>query len=220
MFSFLKSKKPTNVIAQEARMRIPAHTPDQSLLKENTHHLLFDCWNGFRRMPWISQAFTDEKTNMFIEKGTPPILSKINLPEHTVPRARVAGSLFRIPTDDLIHLDTHMDNGVIFRRKRARFLVPPDNYIEHPSHVRAQLNIPYPTEFEPPIVVEAWMYVAIKDYWTAPICEDWEEFHAGQEKRCTMFDRERARFAIAPCIEEDHNLIRKYYKYDKELFNK
>jgi hypothetical protein len=81
---------------------------------------------------------------------------------HTfAPRARVRGVIERLPSSDFFQLDTDLQNGVVFERKRVTVLVPMHTIIMRSKKRRNGTVAEYQTRDMFVRSYRAWMYVGV-----------------------------------------------------------
>lgn len=181
------NKLPENFF-QEAKNAIPKHTPDICLIEQSATHLVFDYGDQRSYGSHVSTAFTQERLSMWQQNsmdGAPPIVLKAwGDVISEVPRAKIGGDLYLMSTEELVYLDKHRENGVVFQRKR----VP--------------LNVPDFRNGDTPLNIRAWMYYGCKEHWGESIA--WNQtFHRGRG----------GEFSVAPTYRDDRRWVGNYFKY-------
>lgn len=199
--------RPSKRFLAEAAASIPPNTPDLCLLEQKEEHLVFNYGDSNKHGKLVGDAFTQERLSMFQQnwiEGTPPLALKVwGDISRMVPRARIKGSLYLIPTKDLVYIDNQRQNGLLSHRKRVKFLLPPDDtFIEHPAHVRAKLQLSFPSH-EPKLKeVSAFMFFPSKEHWIDRITWD-QQFYKGRG----------GAFSVAPTYKDECSLIGNYFKH-------
>jgi hypothetical protein len=116
----------------------------------------FNYW--YPETPW-DPAVPMETTN-FINplKGLPPI-------------AKIKGEIHKIRPQSIIQLDSEKQNGVQFRRKKVRIIVPYRalKWVHDVNHIPDDVEYVADNGLgltrERVCVIRAWMYVGIPEYW-------------------------------------------------------
>ena len=120
------------------------------------HHRMYDPMLSEHSFP-IATAFTASRNFSLWKKklgqGSFPI--PLLIPYTRVPRARIKGELHSVLSYRFSDLDNYKSNGVEFRRKRVKLLVP---------YVRQERGVGVNDEVFVQ-KVEAWMYYGRYTYW-------------------------------------------------------
>jgi len=128
---------------------------------------------------YLHPAFTVARFSMWNKlqgRGTFPIA--LNMKE--LPKAPIAGQLYRIPTKTLNNLDYHRDNGVSFVRKILPIAIPYDQQMT----VWTDGSREKPKSFQVPAykITNAMVYVGSSLKWKDHL--DWDlDFHGGSDFR-------------------------------------
>lgn len=134
------------------------HTPDRLVLERSAKVYVFeygDMMKGFKHNNMLGKelvcdAYTEERMflwNVRRGEGSFPIASK-NLPGTGASKTRVKGELYLVASEHLTNLDNHRGNGVIFKRRPVRVMLP---VLELKSHQISK--------------VTAYMYLALDEFW-------------------------------------------------------
>lgn len=163
MFDIFRSKKThLRAISREA-LAENSYTPDLPVLEQSSHVLLFeygDLRQGFTHHKMIgddlkSYCVTHDYFYLWCVRkgeGSFPLASKIG--GINAGRTRIRGELYRVPADHVSNIDRHRENGVKFRRKQIRVLLPSGESML------------------------VWAYIAIDAYWKQEIQWD-NQFYRG-----------------------------------------
>ena len=163
-------------------------TPDMPVLLEKQAHLFFivdDFQRGCRNHSHLGkseygcraysmngfEAYREQLTDKVIPysfQKKPDVFDKANF-------ARIRGEVWKVPTPQIPKLDTAMLNGVQFIRKRIELLAVETIHwcIDNGSYDYVTgLPLPYTlagfkhwVSPERVVILDAWMYVARRDYW-------------------------------------------------------
>lgn len=147
------------------------NTPDRLLLDQQDAVLVFEYGELQHGMPrhqilnnseLLSAGFTDERFFMWTYRDGDdsfPIATKFTTPN--APKTRLAGELYKVKSWHVSNLDNYRRNGVHFKRKLSRILLPCVDKIGRPEHVIA------------------WVYVGT-DVWNKKI--EWDtSFYRGRD---------------------------------------
>jgi len=171
---------PKEIRAMNLMIRMQVrHTPDYPVLLESPAWLFFvvdDLQTGCRNAlgeRYACRAYTHCGFEVFRETLTdkvipfhgyrsPQLVDKLHF-------ARIKGEVHKVPTKQIPKLDTAMRNGVQFRRTRVLLLASErDHQLEenfwHKHVTGAPLYKHILTE-ERTVILRAFMYVAMRDYW-------------------------------------------------------
>jgi hypothetical protein len=165
------------------------HTPDASEIFQYKHMLLFVCDQHKSHMSCFPDTlkygptlmdgcadypivFTMQGFNMVYERSSGLVVPIHSEKTSFLPQAKIKGQLHKVRPDLIQDLDIRYQNGVQFKRRRIKLLLP----------YRAKLRGPWRTvdgkplpralqgwrqkEFAEKIhIVEAWMYIGRHKYW-------------------------------------------------------
>lgn len=187
------------------------HTPDASDIFQYKHMLLFVCddhKSSFRNFPNLLKhgptliegyvnypiVFTMQGFNVVIHRESGMMVPLHVSKEGYLKPTKIKGQLHLVRPDVLQSLDIHYQNGVQYKRRRVKLLLP----------YRAKLRGPWVTldgsplpralqgwrqkEFSEKIhIVEAWMYVGRRSHWHPLIDAGFDTpecpiFHPNKEK--------------------------------------
>lgn len=129
---------------------------------------------------YLHPAFTVARFSMWNKlqgRETFPIAFRMK----ELPKAVVAGQLFRIPVETLNDLDYHRDNGVSFNRKILPIAIPYDQQVTVWS---ANGSVKKPQSFQVPSykITNAMVYVGSSLKWREHL--NWDlDFHGGSDFR-------------------------------------
>jgi hypothetical protein len=168
----LKSKGlPTSDFFEQADRRVD-FTPDMKKLEQSMFQIMFvygEFMEGHREYDLIrehsvklAQGFTMEHMTMWkknLGKLSYPIALQTKF-AHT-PEARIKGELHSIFSYRYNVLDTHMQRGVHFIRKRVPIIVPYTELVteQGPNNSVKISNI------DTCYIIKAWMYLGVPEYW-------------------------------------------------------
>jgi len=142
----------------------PPNTPDLPVLENAPKHYVFHYGDPFRREE-CCDAFTDQNMIMWMDRtrmGAQPIALQLKV-DRQYPRGKIYGRLYRLSADDVIYLDRHMQNGVVFQRKLIKLRLPYDSQTRNGDYRHY-------TDFR------AWAYLGKKEYWEERM--EWDiKFH-------------------------------------------
>ncbi len=168
-------------------------TPDSAALYENKTWWLFVCddhqskherfpsliKHGPTLVPGYSSyptVFTMSGFNLFFDSTSRHIVPLHAETDGFFPRAKIKGQLHLVSPDVLYSLDIHYQNGVLFRRRRVKLLLP---YTTKPRGPWVNVTgEPLPRALrgwrgkrspERVHIVEAYMYVGRQRYWDKQI---------------------------------------------------
>lgn len=218
------------------------HTPDACILDEYQFQLMF-IYNGMmRNMPhhehigdgsdFLSYAFTKNDYRMFkkdlgqesfpvmLEAGDDDYLrehyAKKDQEERPILRgpAMVRGELYKVRPQQFRPIDTYMDNGVLFKRRRIRLLVPSKTVISVRERVVSE-NI-VTKDFKPRSIyyeteemdeVRAWCYIGT-EHWNDQVADDFLGYSPPA-------------YLLPPLpIYRPHNkLLKPYYYFNRQELN-
>ncbi len=160
-------------------------TPDYPVLLDLQAHLFFvvdDLQSGCRNAisdKYGCRAYTNsgfecyresltDKVIPFYGSRKPELVDKMNF-------ARIKGEVHKVPTKQIPELDTKMRNGVQYKRTRILLLAPEtlhtcvDNgkldYVTGKELPWMLQGFKHHVSPERTIILRAWMYVAMRDYW-------------------------------------------------------
>lgn len=154
--------------------RLKSGFPDNSIFPEVS---LCDAWTIERFYVWT------------VKRGshTFPIACKVGGADQ-MPRERVRGELYKIPSTHLKNIDKYHENGVRFRRKETKILLPD----KHP--------------LVKPTLIPAYIYVGVDSYWEKQI--EWElSFYRGNGPT----------FGVASVSENTvYRSLKRYYDFNKQ----
>lgn len=184
---------------KQEQMSYP-NTPDLAILENKPQHLLFHYGDEFSHVPLICGGFTDEKMIMWTSRTGVcnfPVALQLHV-NRNIPRGRIGGWVYQVTADDLIYLDTHMQNGVQFHRKRVKLRLPGDS--ETRNH-----------EYRHYTEQRAYMYVGVRKHWQPQI--EWDScFHRGNGT--AEFVPATCRIAGSANYSED-SWVRRYFEFQR-----
>jgi hypothetical protein len=194
------------------------YTPDFPVLQDLKEHLFFIV-NDFQRgcpnhvhlgkAHYGTRAFSfdgfecyreclTDKVIPFYERRIPDVVDKAYF-------ARLKGEVWSVKTNQIPVLDTEMRNGVQFVRRRISLLAPDKDHVcidNGQYDYVSGLPLPYHlagfkhyVSGEKVFMLQAWMYVAMRDYWN-PLIDG------------LVFDR-------LEMYDSDRVWLRKFYRFNK-----
>lgn len=178
-------------------MCLPKHSQDIALLEQREHHLVFDYGPNLPSAHPISEAYTYQRATLWDRAPNGDGILAVAMRMSGVPRARIAGTLNLINTEDLLNLDIQRKNGVLFRRKRVPILLP-----------QQDRNGEFPR-------CNAWAYVANPQKWNTEVNAyeahvDWvTAYYRGKKatddtfrvRRSDLLDRTSIPFELGNCYK-------------------
>lgn len=190
MFQFHKEPIETLDDLVKQLSTVSPTTPDENLLRNRPHHLMFD-YGPRLRYPRISTAFTVEKMTMYNKRDASDGVPALVFRTKNLPRARILGQVYCVTTDEIENLDISKQNGYAFYRKRAPLLFPfLDENRELVKH-------------------SAWMYLARPEAWQKQL--DWDrDFYKGYG------DFQIPKVNPAPANFREFEKLR-YFKYSPKI---
>jgi hypothetical protein len=170
------------------------YTPDIARLQENVCWWLFiadDCRpqrKNYERVyrPGCSieypTAFTMQGFNYFYHRPTGrPIPIHADDDDGLFPRAKIKGELHLVTPSVLIDLDIYRQNGVLFRRKRVKILIPyyevnMNQWIDATGKPLPKALQNYHNKVSPEkiFILDAWMYVGKKSAYEPKLDDGYE----------------------------------------------
>lgn len=155
------------------------HTPDFPVLLDLKAHLFFivdnrqtGCPNALNEK-YGCRAYTNSGFECYRESLTDKVIPFYGYrkPElvDKMYFARMKGEVHKVPTKDIPKLDTEMGNGVQFKRTRVLLLASDrDHQLEENfwhKHITGAPKYKHILSDDRIVVLRAWMYVAMRDYW-------------------------------------------------------
>lgn len=165
------------------------HTPDRFILARSDKHIVLGCGRIDEKMPAYCTAYTVEKMSLFIRKEDDRVIP-IRLPH--CPRARIAGALYSLTTDQIEKLDNRLQNRIQFDRK----LVP----------VYVQNGKTYEQYQEP-----VWMYIGKPEFWQSSIQNNTHPLLGGNFYEGPY---DNAAFDLADRHMDNDRILHNHYRVD------
>lgn len=211
----------------ESAAKQPTHTPDMFLLNNKPFHLLFEYSDLQENFPKhktlldlkpLYPGFTNQKFSLWRKnqhKETHVVALHTTMENTSIPRIKIRGEVYRVPSDKFLYLDNYRSNGVKFIRKKVSVVLPFNDASQVLPYNDPKWNYikstPGCTPFFP-IVHSMWMYVGLSEYWKKLI--EWDYAYWG---RTGGKD-----FTLCSSIVEDISnqpWLKNYYHFTKEDYD-
>ena len=156
-------------------------TPDIATLELMQFQLVFVCDDLMRAgknyeiiqdcSAFVARAFTQRSYN-FYRKRTDGTAIVVNVGTMETGSYKIKGEVHSVLSSELVKLDKHYRNGVVFKRYRTKLLYPttPTGTINNeqimgkglPKCLQGEKRFILPERVDP---IEAWMYIGLRSYW-------------------------------------------------------